>query len=226
MPDLWAALLPLAIGSAVLPLQVAVTVLFLQVPTGRATAVAWVAGMTVVRLAQGLVFGLIFETGAAQAEGSARPGPIVSTLLVIVAIALLVSALRKLLTVPDDDDPPPKWMAMVESATPARAFLLGAGVVLVSAKLWAFTLATIGVIAEAALGRTEAIVTFLVFVVAAESIHIGAIAMAYLVPRRSAVLLTRASAALRRYDRAIMVALGLVFGVWFLAKGLQGLGVF
>jgi hypothetical protein len=38
-------------------------------------------------------------------------------------------------------------------------------------------------------------------------------------------LLERVSDALERYNRPIMITLGLVFGLWFLVKGLAGLGV-
>lgn len=224
MTDLWTTLIPLIVGSAVLPIQLAITILLLRSGSGRLTAIAWVAGMTAVRLAQGIVFGFVLGTGAGT-EGPTRPGPMVSTLLLVVAIVFLVSAARKLLDQPDEDAPPPRWMTMVESVTPGRALLLGAGLVTVSAKLWAFTLGAIGAIAEAGLGQAGAVATFLVFVVAAESLHLAAIGTTILMPARSAVLLERASAALARFGRPIMIALGLVFGLWFLYKALVGLGV-
>ena len=74
MNDPWTALLPLVIGSAILPVQITVTVLLLRSSAGRIAAVAWVAGMTAVRLAQGVVFGLVLGTGASEAEGPTAPG--------------------------------------------------------------------------------------------------------------------------------------------------------
>lgn len=225
MTDLWTSLVPLVIGSAILPIQIAITVLLLRSSAGRFAAVAWVAGMTLVRLAQGLVFGLILGTGVAETEGPERPGPIASVLLLVVAIVFLVSAARKLLRQPDEDAPPPRWMALVASATPGRAFLMGAGVVAISAKLWAFTLGALGVIAEAGLDPPGAAAVYLAFIVAAESIHLGAVAIAYLMPARADVLLGQASDALQRYDRALMIVLGFVFGTYFLLKALDGLAV-
>ncbi len=225
MNDLWTALVPLIVGSAILPVQITVTVLLLRSEVGRLPAVAWVAGMTVVRLAQGIVFGFVIGTGVAEAEGPDRPGPIASTLLLVVAVLFLVGAARKLLDEPDDDAPPPAWMAMMASATPSRALLFGAGVVALSPKLWAFTLGAIGVIAEAGLGQSGAIATFLVFVVAAESIHLALVALADAAPGRAGPMLERVSQALARYNRPLMIGLGVVFGIWFMVKALAGFGV-
>jgi hypothetical protein len=223
--DLWTTLIPLVLGSAILPIQIAITVLLLRSDAGRVAAIAWVGGMTVVRLAQGIVFGLVFGGDPAEPDDPEDTRLVASTLLLVVAIVFLVTAARKLLRQPDDDAPPPAWMSMVESVTPARAFLLGAGVVAISAKLWAFTLAAIGAIAEAGIGQPGAAVAFLIFIVAAQSIHLGAIGITMILPERSDAMLERVSGALQRYDRAIMVTLGLVFGGWLLLKALTGLGV-
>ena len=225
MNDLWGALLPLVIGSAVLPVQITVTVLLLRSSSGRIAAVAWLAGMTVVRIVQGVAFGLVLGTGVAEAEGSDRPGPIALTLLLVVGVMFLVGAFRKLINEPDEDAPPPKWMAAMSTATPTQAFGFGAGVVVASAKLWAFTLGALAVIAEADLGRPGDVAAFLVFVVLAESIHLALMAVAYALPRRAGPALDRVTELLGRYNRPLMIGLGTVFGVWFLVKSLVGFGV-
>ena len=224
MTDLWTTLLPLMIGSAVLPIQLAITVLLLQAEGGRRTAAAWVGGMTVVRLLQGVVFGLVIGIGVAGEETSG-PSLIVSTLLLVVAIGFYITAAKKLVAGPDEDAPPPRWMSMVESIDPTRAFLLGAAWVGISPKLWAFTLAGIAAVAYAELGAASAIVTFLVFVVGAQAIHLGLLALTIVVPDRSVALLARASGGLERHGPTIMIALSLVFGTFFLVKALAGLGV-
>jgi threonine/homoserine/homoserine lactone efflux protein len=222
--DPWTALVPLAIGSAVLPLQIAVTVLLLRSAGGRPAAVAWVAGMTAVRLAQGVVFGLVLGR-AAESSGDAGAGLIESALLLVVAILLLVMAAKYLLRQPDEDAPAPRWMALVQSATPGRAFLLGVAMVGLSAKLWAFTLGALGAIVEADPGQPAGSWMFLAFVLAAESVHLALITIAFAAPTRSGVWLDRLSLALERHSRVIMIVLGLGFGTWFLIQALQGLGV-
>jgi threonine/homoserine/homoserine lactone efflux protein len=224
MTEPWPTLVPLMIGSAALPIQIAVTVLLLQSSSGRITAVAWVAGMTAIRLGQGIVFGLVL--GAAdETGGDAGAGLVESTLLLVVAILLLVMAGKVLLRQPDEDAPTPKWMALVEAATPGRAFLLGLAMTGLSAKLWAFTLGAIGAIVDAGNGQPASTWTFLAFVVGAQSVHLAAVGAAFAMPDRAGAWLEHLSAALRRHNRTIMIALGLVFGVWFLAKALRGFGV-
>ncbi len=222
--DLWTALVPLMLVSAILPVQIVVTVLLLRSGAGRVAAVGWVAGMTVVRLAQGLVFGVVLG-GAAESSGEKGAGLIESALLLVVAILFLVMAARHLLRHSDEDAPAPRWMELVESATASRAFLLGVAVVGLSAKLWVFTLAAIGAIVEADLGQPGASLTYLAFIVVAESVHLAAIGATFAMPDRSAAWLDRVSGALQRHDQAIMTTLGLVFGIWFLVRALRGFGL-
>jgi hypothetical protein len=223
--NVWASLIPLIIGSALVPIQIVITTLLLRSASGKIAPVAWVAGMTIVRLGQGLVFGVIVGSSAPTGEASAGPGGAIYLLLLVVAILFYVSALKQILNHPDEDAPPPKWMAMIEGVTPARAFALGVGVMLIGAKFWVFTLGAISVIAEAGLGRAESIVAFVLFVVLAESIMLTLILVAYLFPTRSATFLDRVTGLLATYNRPLMIGLGLVFGTWFMIKALSGFGV-
>jgi hypothetical protein len=224
MFDPLSSLIPLILGSALVPIQIIVTILLLRSSHGKITAVAWIAGMTTARLMQGIVFGLILGNSSATNSGTG-PGTLVSGLLLVVAVLFYLTAAKQLLGEPDDDAPPPRWLALMGSVTPAKAFLLGAALLLLSAKFWVFTLGAIAVIAEADLGQPVAVVTFGLFVLLAESVMIALVGVAYAVPDRAAVLLDRTSAFLTRWNRVIMVSLGAVFGTWFLIKSLHGLGI-
>jgi hypothetical protein len=225
MIDAWATLIPLIVGSAILPAQVTITLLLLRSDGGRRRAIAWVSGMMLVRLAQGLLFGLVLGGAAAAGADDAGPGPVASTLLLVVGVLFLVAAAKKALDQPDEDAPPPRWMTAAASLTPARAFLLGGAAIALSAKLWVFTLAAIGVIEEAELGLPAAVTTYLVFAVAAASLHLAAIGITVVAPARAGILLDRASGVLERRGRVITIALGLVFGTWFVIRALGGFGV-
>jgi len=227
MVDLWSSLVPLIIGSALVPLQIIVTTLVLRSPSGRVAGAAWLAGMTAVRLGQGIVFGLILGIGAADEDAGAASGPGTgaSLLLLVIAILFLLTAAKHAVKQPDDDAPPPKWMAMFDSVTPGRAFALGAGILLIGAKPWVFTLGAISAIRDAGLEPAGAIGTFLAFVLLAESIHIVVVALAFAMPARSASMLDAVGTFMTRYNRALMIVLGLVFGSWFLLKALGGLGL-
>lgn len=149
MTELWATLIPLAVATAVLPIQIAITILMLRSAGGRSKAGALIAGMTLVRLLQYAVFGAILAPAMDDAETGTSP--VEGALLLVVAVLLLVSAARKLASQPDEDAPPPRWMTMADAITAGRAFLMGAGLVALSPKLWAFTLGAIGAIRDAGL---------------------------------------------------------------------------
>ena len=225
MPDLLVTLIPLGVGSAIVPIQIIITILLLRAPGGRPAAVAWVAGMTALRLAQGLVFGFILGRDAGAAQGDDGASLAASIVLLVLALVLYAAAARQILKVPDEDEPPPKWMAMFDAVTPIKAFALGMGLLAVGAKFWVFTLGAIAAIGSAALGPAGSIVAFLGFIVLAESIHLALLAYAFAAPARADATLDRFSEALKRYNRQIVIALGLVFGTWFLLKALSGLGV-
>lgn len=225
MADVWGALIPLGIGSALVPIQIVVTILLLRSSSGRIAGVAWLAGMTVFRLAQGLVFGLLLSASGESETSSGGPGTIVSVVLLVVGLLFWVTTLRQLLAHQDDDAPPPKWIAMIETVSPGKAFLLGVGFLAIGAKFWVFTLGAIAAIGDAGVEPAAAIGMFLVFVLLAESIHLAILAIAYSMPDRSDVLLGRMSDWLERRNRLLMIVLGAVFGTWFIFRALGGLGI-
>lgn len=220
----WTSLLPLAAAGALVPAQIAITVLLLRASGGVVKAVAFVGGMTAVRLLQGIVFGSLLS-GAGTTPGAGGPGTIGSVVLLVLGLLFLAAALRSLLAADDPDAPPPKWLALTETMTSAKAFVFGAGFVAISAKFWVFTLGAIAVIEEAELGRGAATVTFLAFVALSQAMVLALIIVGTALPRRSAAAFDAVTGWLERHDRALVVVIGLVFGTWFALKGLDGLGV-
>ncbi len=226
MSNLWVSMLPLIIGGALVPIQIVITILLLSSASGKRTALAWIAGMTAVRLVQGVVFGSILSVGTATTdESSGTSSMIVATILLVVAVLLIVSGIRQLLTDVDPDAPPPKWLTATEVMGPAKGFALGAGLLVIGVKSWVFTLGAIALIGQADLGRGSSVLTFLAFVVLTEIVHLVALAMVLVAPDRSEVALAAASGWLSRHNRVIVIVVSFVFGLWFLVKALNGLGV-
>lgn len=226
MIAVWSSLAPLAIGSMLVPIQIIVTILLLRSASGRITAVMWVLGMTIVRLLQGAVFGMALSSGDSGANDSGSSSPaFVSGILLAVALLLLATGVKQILTEEDPDAPPPKWLTATATMTPLKALLFGAGVLLIAPKFWVFTLGAISVIGEADLGRSDSIVTYLLFVLAASVLNVGIVLVAYVAPRRSATWLDAMSAWLTRHNRAIVIVVSLVFGTLFLIKALGDLGI-
>jgi len=225
MGSIIVSLLPLIIGSALVPIQIIIDLLLLKSPRqGLLKASAYVGGMTTLRLLQGLIFGLILTGGvSATAEESSGKGPIVSTLLLVLGIFFLITAYKQWRKDDDPDAPPPKWLAMMDSLTPLKAFGLGFGLLLIGAKFWVFTLTAIAVIGEAALGQPTSTLTYLLFVLLAESLLLLPILIRIIIPQQSKSLLEKASAWLTRYNRPIVIIVSLVFGLLFFYQGASGL---
>lgn len=224
MDGMWLTLLPLIIGGAAVPIEVVITLLLLRSSAGRVTAIAWILGMTTVRLVQGLVFGLLLSPSGSM-SGEDDQSVVVASILLVVAVLFYVTAVRQLLRADDPDQPPPKWLVMTETMRPWKAFLIGAGLIVIGVKFWVFTLGAIAAIREADLDRAPSIAVFLVFVFLTVSIHVAIVGVAYAAPERSAATLDRVGVWLRDHNRAMVIGLGLVFGTWFLVKAMSGLGI-
>lgn len=224
MANILPSLLPMILGTALAPIWIILVLLMLRSRNGLLKAFAFIAGATTLRLLQGVLFGYVLGASPA-AEGQATgPSPVVSTLLLVVGILLLIAAIKTLRREPDPDAPPPKWMTMIDSATPLKTFGLGMMFTLVAAKLWVFTLSAIGVIREAKFGNpADNITAFLVYVLGAESLLILPLLIYAIAPRQSASLLGAATDWLERYNRPITIAVSLIFGTFFVWKGISGL---
>ena len=222
---MWSSLIPLILGGALEPIEIAITIMLLGTPSRVRAACAWIAGHGGTRLLQGLIFGTILHWGARSADSNRPHHWIVSTVLLVVALIFLVTAARELLSDDDPNAPPPKWMTMLMSATPTKAFFIGAGVVTVSVKAWVFTLAAISVIGNAGLERVANVASYVVFVLLAMSANLLIIGVAAFFPDRSRSLLDRILRWLQDNNRPIMVVVGLVFGIWFGVKALHGFGI-
>lgn len=221
METLLVSLLPYIIGSAVVPLQIIIGLLFLKSDRqGLFKAVAYVSGMTIVRLLQGLIFGLIL-TGAA--EESSDKNLVISTLLLVLGILLLIAAYKKWRGQDDPDDPPPKWLTTIDSSTPLKAFGIGLGLPLIAPKLWVFTLSALATIAAAQLGQPSSAIAFLLFILLAQSLLLFPILIRILLPQKSKSLLDKISDWLTKNNRSIVIFVSLVFGLLFLKSGITGL---
>ena len=217
-----AQIVPLILVSAVLPAPIVIVLLLLRNERGLAIASAFVGGMTAVRLLQGGLFGIAFrDLGAGNGDDEA--GAVEAVLLLVVGILLLVTALRVMLKEDDPDAPPPRWMGLIERVTPLRAFLFGAGLLIIAMKHWVLVLSAIAVIHDAEVSRAQGVVVFLIFVLGAQALLIAPLVATAVAPAGSAAVLRGASAWLERNNRPIKVGAAAIFGVYFVWSGVSGL---
>lgn len=221
MGSLFVSLLPFIIGSALVPIQNIINILILKSPQqGLLKSLAFVGGMTTLRMLQGVLFGLVF-TSADEAGGG--KSPVVLTLLLILGILLLVTAYKQWRKEDDPDAPPPKWLGMIESLSTLKAFGFGFAILFISGKAWVFTLSAIGIIGEKELGQPASTLVFLLFVLLAQSLLLASILFRAIMPGKSAILLVQVSDWMTRYNRAIVITVSLIFGLLFACQGISGL---
>jgi hypothetical protein len=215
-------LLPLVVGAALLPTWIILALFLLRGEGGVRKALAFAAGAMTVRLVQGILFGYVFGT-AADVYGESGSNLITSTLLLVVGIVMLITALMKWRKEEDPDAPPPKWMAILGGLSALQAFGVGALLMALDVKQWVLTLSAIAVIEQAQLSHTGNVLTYLLFVVAAQSLVLAPILVSAVAPTQAARMLDAMQGWVERNSRVIMIAVLLVFGVWLLWKGIAGL---
>jgi hypothetical protein len=222
MRDVIVNLLPLVVGAAAVPVYSIAVLLLLQSKGGLLKAGAFVAGGTTVRLVQGVLFGLVFRV-ACETDPETGPRLIASTLLLVVAILLLVAAFKQWRKQDDPDAPPPQWMTAIRGLSALKAVGAGALFVTIAVKQWVFTLSAIGVIGEAGLSGGANLGLFLFYALATQTLVLAPILARAVTPQQSAKPLKAAQTWLERNNRAIVLVMSLVFGAWFLFKGVSGL---
>ena len=139
MGAVYVEMLPLILGAALLPVWIIIVLMLLSGDRGVVKGAAFVAGVTLVRLVQGVLFGFVFS-GGGTAQTDAGATVFKSTLLLVLGIILLITAYKKWSKAPDPDAPPPKLFESLAGMSPLKAFGMGALLVLVAVKLWVFTL--------------------------------------------------------------------------------------
>jgi hypothetical protein len=222
MSDVLVDLLPVMVGAAVVPLYPIIVLLLLQSEGGLGTAVAFVSGGIAMRVAQGVVFGVVL--GAAMAaNGEDGQQLIASTLLLVIGILLLVTAFKKWRKDEDSDDPPPKWMTGISSLTGLRAIGAGALFVTIAVKQWVFTLSAISIIAGAELGGSTGASLYLFYILTTQILVLPPILFYAIAPQRAAKPLQTAQGWLERNNRVIVMTVSFIFGLWFSYKGITGL---
>lgn len=222
MNDVLIELLPLILGAALVPIYPIIVLLLLLGEGGLRKASAFVAGMLTMRLLQGVLFGWVFGA-AAEAYPDDGPQIIASTLFLVLGLLLLIAAFKKWRKQPDPDEPTPQWMAALAGMPPLKAFGAGAGVMTIDVKQVVFTLAAIDVIQAAALQPAAEAGLYLFFALVAQTLVLLPVLAYAVAPQKTAKPLRAVQGWLARNNRPILIGVSLIFGLWFLVRGVTGL---
>lgn len=224
MSELWFDLLPIAVAMAITPGRLIALILLLHTRQAVLTSLTFVGGMISNMLIEGLAFALIFSlTGVFAVEEGAEPPAIIAILFVVIGILMLVGAAKVIFHSEDEDKAPPSWLAEIESFTPGKAYKLGLGWLFVSPKQWIFTLAAVGVIFAANLDPLFSLVNYLLFILIALVLFFLLILIYVVLGQRSRAFMDGLFNWLKKNAQAIIVIVFIVFGLYFLLKGIIAL---
>ena len=205
-------LIPEIVGSIAMPSWILLVLALLSGGRGVGRATALLAGVTSVRLGQGLVFGTILSAAELSDQFTGTEA-IVSALLIALGVVLWATAVWNAVRTNDI-----KVLRVVDGMTPLRALGVGALLVLTSPRAWIFTLAAIGVIEQAHLDIPQSLIAYLVYMLGAQALLMTPI----LISTRSTVRIEAAARWLERYNRPIVVLVSVAVGGFFLWKGISG----
>ncbi|MBP6470429.1 MAG: GAP family protein [Chloroflexi bacterium] len=215
-------LLPVMVGATIVPLYPVVTLLLLQSEDGLRKAIAFISGGVAMRLAQGVLFGLVFSAAMdANPEGGRKL--IASTLLLVVGVLLLVTAVKTWRKEEDPDAPSPKWMSNISGLTALRAMGMGVFFITIDAKQWVFTLSAISIISEGGLGLSTGLGLYLFYILVTQMLMLLPVLGRAIAPRQVARPLKAGQVWLERNSRVIIISVSLLFGLLFSYKAMIGL---
>jgi threonine/homoserine/homoserine lactone efflux protein len=216
-------ILPVALGVAISPVPIIAVILMLLAPRAKAASVAfllgWVLGIAVVVSVVTVVVDPVDDSAAAD------PSTFASILKIVLGVAAVALAVQQWSSRPRAGEEPtlPKWMAAIDTITPAKAAGLGALLSGLNPKNLILCLAGGVTIATGGLSSVETTVAVVIFVViAAASVTLPV--LAYLVATaRIQQPLEELRVWLTANNATVMSVLMLVLGVAIFGKGLAGL---
>jgi len=214
--DLLTGLLFLAVGGSVAPPLLFLTILFLGSRRPLPNAGALVLGYLTVCAAVG-ISGLVLFGDAGSAISVV--GRVISVTL---GALLLVLGLGSLLGSSGSDTSPPGWLASIDNSSPFRAFAVGIALFPLQVKNLAIFIVCLNLIIASDLG-TEGSILALTPVLLIFALPVLALMGLYAaVPQRASSMLGSLQVWMGKHGRTITVVICLVFGAFFLLRGLLG----
>jgi Sap, sulfolipid-1-addressing protein len=215
--------LTFAVGVAISPVPIIAVILMLFSSRAKVNGPAFLVGWVV---ALGVVSSIVYTVSdQGNAATSTSASDTISWGKFVLGVLLLLLALRNLRNrpAPGADPEMPKWMAGVDSLSPAKAFGLGVILAGVNPKNLILTAGASAGLAQLGLSTSDVIVALVVFVVLG-SLTIAGPVVYYLVGGEHAkVRLDSLKVWLALHNAAVMAVLFLVFGVNLIAKAIPPL---
>jgi threonine/homoserine/homoserine lactone efflux protein len=224
MTDLWLSLLPILLAMMISPARTLIVIMLLHTPRASFTAFAYVCGMLVSMMFQGILFGVLFSVvGLTMADSGPELTTLVSVLFVLIGCILLAGASKFIFQQPDGDKKAPAWLDKVEQANPSQAFKTGIGWLIVSPKQWAFVLTAVAVIFTAGLSPAASLINYLIFSILIQLVYFIIILINIIMPERSGAILDYIFSWIKENFKPVVIAVFGGLGLFFLIKGITSL---
>ncbi len=225
MAELILPLVPLAVAAALQPPQVIALVILLQTGRGVANGLAYIAGMSAFRLLLAGAFYLLVSNVEESIETAGGQFDIlVGSVLVVLALFMLVHALRRGVSAHDEDEAAASWLNKLDEVSSLQAALLGVAFLALDPKDWITDISAINLIADADLSASTSLLAYLVYILLAQSLLLIPLILMILVPNRAQTSLAALNIWIKRHQRTIEVIVAVIFGLLFLYIGLERLG--
>lgn len=214
-------LLPSAVGVALSPVPIIAVILMLGTPKARvngpAFAIGWVAGLIVVSVAV-----LALASGASDSSSSAATG--VNWVTLLLGLLFLGMAAMQWRSRPKGGEEAklPKWMAGIDTFTPAKSLVLGAALSGVNPKNLALTVTASGAIAKADLSGSETAIAVAVFVVVGSLTVAGPVLFYVAAAAKASGPLAATKEFMANHNVIIMMVVLLILGAKLIGNGLAG----
>ena len=214
MRDSLPGLIVLAIGGSIAPPLLLLTTLFLGSRRPLLNASALALGYLTTCAVIG-VSGLVLFGGAESTVSTV--GRLISA---TVGALLIVLGLRSLLSPPEASSP--RWMESINSMSPPRAFAFGIALFPLQVKNLAIFVACLNLIIASSLSPQGSIVALLLVLVIFAIPVLVLIGLYAALPQKASTMLGALQAWMGNNNRPITVVICLVFGAFFLVRGLLG----
>lgn len=209
----------MAVGIAISPIPIIAAILMLLSPKAKGASLGFLFGWLVGIIAAIVIFTLLSSVLPQPADGAST---VVGVIKIVLGALLLLLAVKQRRSRPGEGEHAalPKWMAAIDTMTPAKALVLGFVLAAVNPKNLLLA-ASAGVVvggASLTLGQTIAVIT--VFTVIAASTVLGPVIAYLAASAKMAEPLERLRDWLVDNNAAIMAVLLLVIGVSVVGKGI------
>lgn len=226
MSELLISLFPLALAAAFQPPQIIALLVLLQTKRGTINGLAYITGMFIFRLIFGFSFWFLASSIEVSIESSGgKFGILVSTVLMVLGLMLLINALRSAFSAPQEDQVTPAWMHTLENVSPLRAGLVGIAFLALDPKDWITDLAAVNLIADADLGGTASFLAYLLYLLVSLLLLFVPLLLMWISPVSAKRFIGNLNTWMKRHSRAIEIITAMLFGLMFLAIGLNRLGL-